>query len=322
MGVASVVLSAPDGTQKTLTATCNVATEAANFLANPSAFDYPDATNTGYANYVAPELGRKLTSSDLTLDTATSTSSAGQVFYRQHFTNHFKVAHPNVKFLGCWFDFQPTSSSNVYVITDHKTGPSAPASDADIWTMSYCTVTQSPFSLGSMNTTYANVDHCDFSGGTDVWDPFGMGSVEWYFNYCHHLVQNSSTASHCDIFQPVGGAGNVKFHHNTCLSYNPDTGFFGNTSIMQIGQLTGNITGTIDYYDNLCDGGNYMANANWASDTASPPLTLTGTIKIRDNRLGRHAQFGVHTHIPGPNNAPNFVIANNVFDDDNSLAWG
>ena len=92
--------------------------------------------------------------------------------------------------------------------------------------------------------------------------------------------------------------------------------FPGNTSGMQIGQLTGNMATSGDFYfeDNLCDGGNYMFNANWGSDGTHD---LVGHIYIQNNRFGRDERYGLYTHVPGGHN---IVLTGNVWDDNGTSA--
>lgn len=298
-----------------------------NWLLNPSAHGYADATNSGYLNYFDPTLGRNLKFSDLTQVGSLTTTAANQVIERMHITGQLTVKHPGVKVRGCLIE--RTNSSTPYLIfgvTDHNQGLS------DFWPMTYCTLIGHPTfnEVTMMNTEWCNWSWCDVSGGTDAWDPWGAHGVEVHHNFIHDLVPFGG--SHSDCFQIVSGSAWI--HHNTMFSTNPsypvgayaagDTSVFpGNTSGLQIGKLTGQL-GNVLFEENICDGGNQMFNANWSADTPDANgVTHTQnpgtTVTIRNNRFGRDERYGLHGSIP---NGHSFDISNNVWDDDGSPAWG
>jgi hypothetical protein len=289
-----------------------------NFLLNPSAHGYPDATNTGYTNYFDSSLGRTLTSGDLTLHSGNfTTTSDGQIIEKLKITGKLTVAHNNVIVRGCYLAYTGAN----FAVSDHNQ-----PNISQTWTLEYCTINCSNSgALASLNVEWANVSYCDISGGTDGWDPWGIRApLTFSHNYIHDLVQNPTTKSHTDCIQIVGGTGGLTIQHNTLICMNPSYpiggyangggAFPGNTSGMQVGQLTGNI-GNVMFTDNLCDGGNYMFNANWGSDGTHD---LVGTITISNNRYGRDERYGIYTHIT--DGSHNVITSGNVWDDNGSTA--
>jgi hypothetical protein len=298
------------------------------FLLNPSAHGYPDTTNTGYLNYFDPTLGRKLKLSDLTAVGSMSSTSNNQIIERLHINGQLKIQHNGVIVRGCLIEKTNGDGKNgvEYGITDHNFGLTA------AWTMTYCTLIGHPTAgeVTMLNTEWCNHSYLDISGGTDGWNPWGPHNTEFHHCYVHDLVPFNG--SHSDCLQIVSGSTHI--YHNTLISCNPsypigafaggDTSVFpGNTSGMQIGKLTGTLRDVV-FEDNLCDGGNYMFNGNWSADTPDANGVThiqdpTTSVTIRDNRFGRDRRFGISTHIP---DGHNFVISNNIFDDDGSAAWG
>lgn len=185
-------------------------------------------------------------------------------------------------------------------------------------TLNDCTLDAKSYIAGNLGH-WITFNRCDIQGGEDAihlqW------GVNLYDCYVHDLVR--LPGSHNDIFQ-TGGGHDSGAHHCTLLCAKetapgapgamqfPDGRWFDPFNAVFMAGNNAGFVGTIIIEDSLCDGGNYMFNDNWYHATNE-----VQSIIVRNNRIGRHFRYGPKSlsNAPTDQNPPTWTWTNNVFDD-------
>jgi hypothetical protein len=250
-----------------------------NQLLNPSAFGFPDNTNT------APDAGQV----GLTVLSGNQVLTAGQSLSNVQVNGKVTLSGSS--------GTAPTLT-NVFINSTTNF-----ALDASSWSGSNRPQITSCRILLNNNTAACSVKpgNCDFffcniSGGNDVVDT-GV-SAAFYDSYIHGCQRQ--TGSHDDAFQSLSGSLIVSHCTvTTFFDYTNTTDDFN--SVFQLGEQSGAI-GTILFDTCLLDGGHYAFNANWSSttpnvDTSHPvgngfrgPNNFTSTT-VRNCRIGNIGSF-------------------------------
>lgn len=253
-----------------------------NYLSDPSAFGYPDETNTGPSGTLTPS-------------GSIVTSANGQTIEDLDITGSVEVAHDNVTITNCRItapDDAGFPGNKAIVKSDARTG---------------LEIIDTEITCAGPGSYQAVVgDHWIVMRNCHVHHvPEGLragSGVDIEFCYFHSIIGNDEEA-HSDLIQTTEGI-DIRIDTCTLLAFNVDGG--DATSAYLCGPDLGDVR-NLEFTNNLLDGGGFTLYIG-DSDNTIENVTVTG------NRWGRNFVFGPWSGLS--DGVINYVWDNNVFDDD------
>ena len=269
-----------------------------NALLNPSAFGWPDATNTGTSGALTPMTGGVDITTDATVieNMDIDGDAAGYGLF---------VNADNVIIRNCRIHTVPTNGAGG-CIRKADNALNLLIEDCELFYNAPFSIFHAASSVGDMNYTMRRCHVHDVGEGLRVGDNTTVED-------CYiHALWISDPESHGDCLQSTGGS-NILVKHNTIIAdVNEESIDFGNAAVIIGAEFATSTNITLE--DNLWD---------WGSHTlyTGPSLAFAmSNVITRRNRWGRNFVNGPHSIDSLGEGIAGYAweAATNVFDDDNT----
>jgi hypothetical protein len=255
-----------------------------NVLANPSAWGWPDHTNTGVPDGVQLSPSGSLT-----------VSTAGTVLQDLDIAGGVTVRANDVVIRRCRIHRTPSPGFGAIRMQNDPRG--LLVEDCEMFYEGFADASSVIGGGG-----YYTLNRCHIHDITE--GPRLASGCTVQDSHLHHLRRLTGGGGHHDLLQATVGDG-ISIVRNTLLAYNPELDDPFNAAII-LKSDSGPVTNVL-VEGNLMNGGN---NTLYLTRAHHP----VGPATVRDNRFGRDFRFGTIS----TSNVDGLVMAGNVWDDSNA----
>lgn len=265
-------------------------------------------SNTGWAAYNDPTLGRFVTSGDLTNVSSPAVTSdfttTGGVILRKRFLTDVRIDVPNVTFVAC--EFQSFVSS-------YRSGIETQPSQ-----FNWCKWDPPSVVDLCVGTTGTSLYRCSIRGGADgFWINGGTAQQSIVESYVR--VKMASAFDHNDCGQNSGGSGSVTIQRCN-MSAAPEGGVInggaqgGPDSCILSADMTSSTHYYLEIIDSYFDGATAVETIRFYDGGLTPNITYKGT----GNRFVRGTSAPIGRGVANTTPTGQIIWTGNVYDDNDA----